>query len=333
MEMKKIGKRLFALREINKYSFEDIAAFCNTTVLDVTSWEDDECYPTMDSIIKLSQIYSMSTDDLLERYIQPRKLRNFQIVCYMLSLIMPLLLLIPTLNNPSNNYDVTLIFTGNFQVYKLIYLFLISMSLMYIVIQSMFVTNSFKSERSYHRTSALITCLSLFTALSFTLSVNFSSDKFETLPYVILSYLFISIYHLYYVKTSIKKEKTVQRTRKIIAMVYASVYFMQSLIFLIMQDSIYDGAHMMIMMLLLLGISISTPLIKEHFFKDRYRSMLLVGAPFIVFGIGVFFEVLSDGFVDAVITIIVVYIVISIPALIMNYDIVVKRIKNRLDVK
>ncbi|MDU5335530.1 helix-turn-helix domain-containing protein [Enterococcus sp.] len=63
--MVEIGAKIKELREAKKMSQKDLAAFLNVTPQAVSKWERNKSYPDLDMLVKLSQYFQVSADELL----------------------------------------------------------------------------------------------------------------------------------------------------------------------------------------------------------------------------------------------------------------------------
>lgn len=61
-----IGKQLKEARIASGMTQEEVAEKINMTRQTISNWENEKTYPDIISIIKLSDIYSISLDDLLK---------------------------------------------------------------------------------------------------------------------------------------------------------------------------------------------------------------------------------------------------------------------------
>lgn len=60
-----IGKKIRALRETKKMTQKDLAKVLNVTPQAISKWELDKSYPDLDTLLKLSQYFKVSTDEIL----------------------------------------------------------------------------------------------------------------------------------------------------------------------------------------------------------------------------------------------------------------------------
>ncbi|WP_086314409.1 hypothetical protein A5821_001976 [Enterococcus sp. 7F3_DIV0205] len=60
-----IGSKLKELRESKKITQKELAEFLNVTPQTISKWERDKSYPDLDTLVKLSKYFQISTDKLL----------------------------------------------------------------------------------------------------------------------------------------------------------------------------------------------------------------------------------------------------------------------------
>nr|WP_280170613.1 helix-turn-helix transcriptional regulator [Priestia megaterium]MDH3188979.1 helix-turn-helix transcriptional regulator [Priestia megaterium]MDH3188991.1 helix-turn-helix transcriptional regulator [Priestia megaterium] len=53
-------------REENNFSQEDVAKVLNISRQSISKWENGNCYPDLDNLIKLSDLYKISLDELIK---------------------------------------------------------------------------------------------------------------------------------------------------------------------------------------------------------------------------------------------------------------------------
>lgn len=61
-----IGSKLKSIRLKNKYTQEEMAEELNVTRQTISNWELNKSYPDIISIIKLSEVYDVTLDELLK---------------------------------------------------------------------------------------------------------------------------------------------------------------------------------------------------------------------------------------------------------------------------
>jgi transcriptional regulator with XRE-family HTH domain len=61
-----LGKKLKNIRIKKKYSQDNVADFLHISRQSVSKWENDSSYPDLDNLVKLSEYYEVSIDDLLK---------------------------------------------------------------------------------------------------------------------------------------------------------------------------------------------------------------------------------------------------------------------------
>ncbi len=61
----KFPEKLLKLRKHFKYSQQEIARLCNVDLIAYMSWENGRSLPTIDEIIKLSEIYGLTVDEII----------------------------------------------------------------------------------------------------------------------------------------------------------------------------------------------------------------------------------------------------------------------------
>lgn len=72
-----ISERLQSLRKLKNYSQEDLAEMLGVSRQAVSKWESDQANPDINNIIKLREIYSVSTDYILMgKEEKPSKVRS-----------------------------------------------------------------------------------------------------------------------------------------------------------------------------------------------------------------------------------------------------------------
>ena len=60
-----IGNNIKKLREINNLTQEDLAKECGVTYQAVSKWENNMCSPKVDIIKKLSKIFNVNINDII----------------------------------------------------------------------------------------------------------------------------------------------------------------------------------------------------------------------------------------------------------------------------
>lgn len=60
-----IGNKIKELREAKKMTQKELAEFLNVTPQAVSKWERNKSYPDLDTLVKLSQYFQISTDKIL----------------------------------------------------------------------------------------------------------------------------------------------------------------------------------------------------------------------------------------------------------------------------
>ena len=63
--MVEIGAKIKELREAKKMSQKDLADYLNVTPQAVSKWERKKSYPDLDMLVRLSNYFQISTDELL----------------------------------------------------------------------------------------------------------------------------------------------------------------------------------------------------------------------------------------------------------------------------
>ncbi|MGX7149899.1 helix-turn-helix domain-containing protein [Enterococcus ureasiticus] len=63
--MVEIGNKIKELREAKKMTQKELAEFLNVTPQAVSKWERNKSYPDLDTLVKLSQYFQISTDKIL----------------------------------------------------------------------------------------------------------------------------------------------------------------------------------------------------------------------------------------------------------------------------
>ena len=71
-----LGEKLSSLRKKQGWSQEELAEKLNVSRQSVSKWESDLSVPDIDKIIKLSEIYAVSTDYLLKSDTRPKEERE-----------------------------------------------------------------------------------------------------------------------------------------------------------------------------------------------------------------------------------------------------------------
>ncbi|UNL87448.1 helix-turn-helix domain-containing protein [Priestia koreensis] len=61
-----LSYNLKAKREEHHFSQEDVAKVLNISRQSISKWENGNCYPDLDNLIKLSDLYKISLDELIK---------------------------------------------------------------------------------------------------------------------------------------------------------------------------------------------------------------------------------------------------------------------------
>ena len=64
---KTLGNRILELRKLNKMTQEELALKLDVTPQAVSKWENDNCYPDIDILIKIADLFNCTVDELLGR--------------------------------------------------------------------------------------------------------------------------------------------------------------------------------------------------------------------------------------------------------------------------
>ena len=61
-----INERLYELRKNNNWSQEELAEKLNVSRQTVSKWESNKTIPELEKLVKLSEIYNISLDELIK---------------------------------------------------------------------------------------------------------------------------------------------------------------------------------------------------------------------------------------------------------------------------
>ena len=78
MNMNMISKYLRFLRKGHNYTQDDLAKKLNISRQAVSKWETGTAIPDLEVLLKISKLYDITINDLLEPKIQPQKITDFE---------------------------------------------------------------------------------------------------------------------------------------------------------------------------------------------------------------------------------------------------------------
>lgn len=115
-----IGKKLKDARIKAKFTQEEIAEELNVSRQTISNWENEKSYPDIISVIELSNLYSISLDDLLKRDEEMKKhleestnvVKSNQKLfgAIILNIMMVILLIVLGMFLPNKSYYLVVIF-------------------------------------------------------------------------------------------------------------------------------------------------------------------------------------------------------------------------------
>ena len=115
-----IGKKLKDARMKSEYTQESVAEKINVSRQTISNWENEKSYPDIISVIELSNLYSISLDELLkgdekmmehlEESTNVVKSTRKLIAAIFLNIIMVILLITLNMLLPDNNYYLIIVF-------------------------------------------------------------------------------------------------------------------------------------------------------------------------------------------------------------------------------
>ncbi len=78
MNMNIISGYLQFLRKSHNYTQKDLAQKLNISRQAVSKWETGTALPDLDALLKISKLYNITINDILEPNIQPRRITDFE---------------------------------------------------------------------------------------------------------------------------------------------------------------------------------------------------------------------------------------------------------------
>ena len=78
MNMNIISKYLRLLRKSNNYTQDDLAKELGISRQAVSKWETGTAIPDLEVLLKISKLYDITINDILEPKIQPQKITDFE---------------------------------------------------------------------------------------------------------------------------------------------------------------------------------------------------------------------------------------------------------------
>lgn len=78
MNIKIVAKYLQFLRKKNNYTQEDLAKKLDISRQAVSKWETGATIPDLDVLLKISKLYDVTINDILEPKIQPQRIADFE---------------------------------------------------------------------------------------------------------------------------------------------------------------------------------------------------------------------------------------------------------------
>ncbi|MCX4354190.1 MAG: helix-turn-helix transcriptional regulator, partial [Lachnospiraceae bacterium] len=78
MNMNIISKYLQFLRKSNNYTQDDLAKELGISRQAVSKWETGMTIPDLEVLLKISKLYDITINDILEPKIQPQKVTDFE---------------------------------------------------------------------------------------------------------------------------------------------------------------------------------------------------------------------------------------------------------------
>ena len=76
-----LGERIKQIRTLANLSQEEFANELNTTKQTISRWELDMCYPEIDKIVLMSEIFNVTIDSILKDNISTFKVDNIEYEC------------------------------------------------------------------------------------------------------------------------------------------------------------------------------------------------------------------------------------------------------------
>ena len=78
MNINIVSKYLQILRKDHHYTQDDLAERLNVSRQAVSKWETGTTVPNLDVLLKLSKLYGLTINDIIEPKIQPQKITDFE---------------------------------------------------------------------------------------------------------------------------------------------------------------------------------------------------------------------------------------------------------------
>ena len=78
MNMNIISKYLRLLRKSNNYTQDDLAKELGISRQAVSKWETGTAIPDLEVLLKISKLYGITINDILEPKIQPHRITDFE---------------------------------------------------------------------------------------------------------------------------------------------------------------------------------------------------------------------------------------------------------------
>ena len=78
MNLNIVSKHLQILRKDHHYTQDDLAERLNVSRQAVSKWETGTTIPNLDVLLKLSKLYGLTINDIIEPKIQPQKITDFE---------------------------------------------------------------------------------------------------------------------------------------------------------------------------------------------------------------------------------------------------------------
>lgn len=290
MDKAKISERIKTLRQKYNYSYDYIAQICDTTVLEVQAWEESELVPSVKNITKLSMVFGVSIDDIVnyqESTITRLWSRWLAVGCAIINLILGVRLLnLMLYAYPVGYYtsNISGMFDGIGNPMKRTFFLIMVFNALILLLSYFDYKSYFKNKSTYY---SYVVPLSFFSSGS---ALLFYFDGFDgywvqfSYPVAIFSLIMGIVFYL-------DKRKMTQYTIKLrpevkyfkrVAFAFSILYFtVFAYLFTNLHEVIYDMTIYPIG-IIVMTFSFGYPMLPNEFYENKRNMRIYLFAPFVL---------------------------------------------------
>lgn len=327
-----LQKNIIKYRTELGYSKENIAEICDVSVDEVNNWEISGKTPSLEGVLTLSKLYNVSIDDLLGKFKLEYPWSKSNIFSYIIGIILFLSTMLPLLNSDEYGYSAIDLFDELFRASAVIYLLMMSASLLCIILNVFYIKNSFQKENQFR-----ILMVTLYTWIVLSIIVlifwfGFFNDLANSMLILFSSsYLLVNNF-IKYDRAAVLYKRHAHKfnIKRIIS--NTSIGLFMSLVVINIVNGELSEREPMFFIYMAIGIVVTSfiPFLRSTFYDKRFLASIHAGIlPLAFLVITWIDEFRSFATGDDYSFIIFSFIVGTLPIILINYDIIASKIFNR----